>query len=670
MTEAFWWYLLAGFIVGFTLSTMWEWLYFRRRRMRIENRRIAELETMLRTYAAAEASQAPATGSHDTWSTPPFDDPGAYLDIEDAAAVSAAPPADLPPMRVTAPQGNGNRNAPSTAAPSTTLPHESGTRSAPAVAAATVTAAAIASSRTQPPAQTAVTASPPQAYASPRSSTFPTAAAQTAPPPVSKTQPPPTTHTIPNGLTAHYPSNDPPAAPFPSAAAQPAPASAPLALAAKPVEAPPPPETTDDYTQAGATDERNPRAAIALGTAGTAVALAATRPQEEESAAQKPADEPTAGSPAGTATALAMTRSQVEAPVTQEAADESAVEPAADTRSPIAPTATSQHGTMTSPPAVAEPAGSEAAPPPATGTANLASPAQAVTAPEALPRAPEPTQATTTAATSQPAADTPDRSGAGLAAAAMTAVAANEARERKQAGNTDTANINGVYRENATGASAAQPVGAPQSTEATGGQAPRPAEESTIKDEAPITPARIDALVASIHELIEAVNQERTGNVAETAALMAVAGQLEEEKTVRVETPRAVVAPEPALGVNAAAAEPTSRIEEALVLLIKSVGRFIRQMRSIFSGEGGQAPQIQRAMPGGTLLTINGMTQQHIDRLRVAGITSPTDLARLSETELRMLLLAPGGETSALDYSAWLKQAGEIAGGGKRAVES
>lgn len=53
MTEAFWWYVLAGFLLGFCVSTLWEWLYFRRRRMTIRNQRIAELEATVRTYAAA-----------------------------------------------------------------------------------------------------------------------------------------------------------------------------------------------------------------------------------------------------------------------------------------------------------------------------------------------------------------------------------------------------------------------------------------------------------------------------------------------------------------------------------------------------------------------------------------------------------------------------------------
>ena len=31
MTESVWWYVLAGFLIGFILSTLWEWLFFRLR---------------------------------------------------------------------------------------------------------------------------------------------------------------------------------------------------------------------------------------------------------------------------------------------------------------------------------------------------------------------------------------------------------------------------------------------------------------------------------------------------------------------------------------------------------------------------------------------------------------------------------------------------------------
>lgn len=61
MTDSVWWYVLAGFLLGFILSTLWEWLYFRRRRMRIENRRIAELEATVRSLSTVSQSAETST---------------------------------------------------------------------------------------------------------------------------------------------------------------------------------------------------------------------------------------------------------------------------------------------------------------------------------------------------------------------------------------------------------------------------------------------------------------------------------------------------------------------------------------------------------------------------------------------------------------------------------
>ncbi len=83
MTAAFWWYILAGFIVGFSLSTVWEWLYFRKRRMRITDRRIAELEQAMRTQArnAATVEVLPEPGV--TWSATEYQSPGVLLENEE-----------------------------------------------------------------------------------------------------------------------------------------------------------------------------------------------------------------------------------------------------------------------------------------------------------------------------------------------------------------------------------------------------------------------------------------------------------------------------------------------------------------------------------------------------------------------------------------------------------
>ncbi|MEM7538717.1 MAG: hypothetical protein AAF639_41530 [Chloroflexota bacterium] len=59
------WYILAGFILGFTTSTLWEWLYFRGERMKLRDQRIAELESELnhqayqQVYAQRESSTVP-----------------------------------------------------------------------------------------------------------------------------------------------------------------------------------------------------------------------------------------------------------------------------------------------------------------------------------------------------------------------------------------------------------------------------------------------------------------------------------------------------------------------------------------------------------------------------------------------------------------------------------
>ena len=63
MTDSVWWYVFAGFLLGFILSTLWEWLYFRRRRMQIENQRIAELEATVRSLSTVSQSAEANTPS-------------------------------------------------------------------------------------------------------------------------------------------------------------------------------------------------------------------------------------------------------------------------------------------------------------------------------------------------------------------------------------------------------------------------------------------------------------------------------------------------------------------------------------------------------------------------------------------------------------------------------
>lgn len=93
------WYLLAGVIIGFSASTLWEWLYFRRRRTQPKPDPVA----------LAPAEEPPVEGA------PPVEHPapattGARMDIESPGAAGApptavwiAPPAtERPPVQMQA----------------------------------------------------------------------------------------------------------------------------------------------------------------------------------------------------------------------------------------------------------------------------------------------------------------------------------------------------------------------------------------------------------------------------------------------------------------------------------------------------------------------------------------------------------------------------------------
>ena len=575
MTEAFWWYLLAGFIVGFILSTIWEWLYFRRKRMRIENRRIAELEAMLRSYTIAQESQTIAGAPRDNWVSPPFDDPGAYLDIEDAAAVSSAPPADLPPVTyrpapVPVVSGEIGPAVPASPPPST-LPEDSpGTGAQAAATVATVAAVAaagtMAANREEPPAAQTTTAL--QAYSPPRSSAFPTAAAQATSAPGSAG------HTIPKGVTAHDTLTSSPPAAFPSAAAQPAPTRAPSASATAPAGG------TLVAEAVAERDDEDRNHVAALAAAGTVAAVAATQQATTEA-------------------------EQTEA----EEAEALPAEPDSDRAE--ADTLAELFGEPSPPAALA----------------------------------------------SSTAQD--DRAAGKVAAATTTAVIAREVSEKHRESTAGQPYANGHRSEGVPGVTAAPAAAAVAGTSST---------DKAATGSEPITAAKIDALVASIHELIDAVNQDRTGSAGEAAVLAAAAGQLQAggmaEPAPVQRVAMAEPSPEPTVTTTG---ESSNRAEEALILLVRSIARFIRQLQAILRGADAPPPQLLRRLANADLTQIDGMKQQHIERLRVAGITSPADLARLSESELRMMLLTPGEEAPP-DYSALLARAAEIAAGEKIAL--
>lgn len=81
------WYVLAGLIIGLTASTLWEWLYFRRKRMALRDRRLLELEAEARLLreqnrelAQLVAARPPAAGGD-------YHSPPVFLENEEAESL-------------------------------------------------------------------------------------------------------------------------------------------------------------------------------------------------------------------------------------------------------------------------------------------------------------------------------------------------------------------------------------------------------------------------------------------------------------------------------------------------------------------------------------------------------------------------------------------------------
>ncbi len=69
----FMWFVLAGFVLGFTLSTLWEWFHFRRERMIVTDRRIADLEAELRSYESRGTDMGGGEDPIPVWVPPVYD---------------------------------------------------------------------------------------------------------------------------------------------------------------------------------------------------------------------------------------------------------------------------------------------------------------------------------------------------------------------------------------------------------------------------------------------------------------------------------------------------------------------------------------------------------------------------------------------------------------------
>jgi predicted flap endonuclease-1-like 5' DNA nuclease len=77
------WFILAGFLLGFTASTLWEWFHFRRARLKLRDQRIAELEARLQERAGAETTARPAYMETSDINFG-YRSPGIFLETEEA----------------------------------------------------------------------------------------------------------------------------------------------------------------------------------------------------------------------------------------------------------------------------------------------------------------------------------------------------------------------------------------------------------------------------------------------------------------------------------------------------------------------------------------------------------------------------------------------------------
>jgi len=83
MTLRLLWFVLAGFLLGFAASTLWEWLHFRRERMKLRDQRVRELEGQLHDQKRLMSEgRQPVAQPAVVRSQPQYHSPRVFLDSE------------------------------------------------------------------------------------------------------------------------------------------------------------------------------------------------------------------------------------------------------------------------------------------------------------------------------------------------------------------------------------------------------------------------------------------------------------------------------------------------------------------------------------------------------------------------------------------------------------
>lgn len=172
-------YALGGFLLGFIFSMLWEWLYFRQKRLRIENSRITELEETVRSLTRTTAPDA--MPPVDAWPPPEYESPGVFLESEESTMRTRATPPQVlhveppAPMRMTVTPTAGSSSAGSSSDGSSSAgangfeyeTQRSRRRVSPIAAAAVATTAGIVAASQPEPASAATQTAPPSPTPSP-----------------------------------------------------------------------------------------------------------------------------------------------------------------------------------------------------------------------------------------------------------------------------------------------------------------------------------------------------------------------------------------------------------------------------------------------------------------------------------------------------------------------
>jgi predicted flap endonuclease-1-like 5' DNA nuclease len=99
MTTNLLWFVLAGFLLGFATSTLWEWLYFRKVRLRRLEERTRDAHGGLRSPEEAAATERSASAEEPAWSKQAYRSPGVFLESEGATVSGSDREPDLPPLQ-------------------------------------------------------------------------------------------------------------------------------------------------------------------------------------------------------------------------------------------------------------------------------------------------------------------------------------------------------------------------------------------------------------------------------------------------------------------------------------------------------------------------------------------------------------------------------------------